>query len=63
MFKSQENDYGEDQAANLTLVGLLFLFAFVVLFVFIAMNTETTARSDLPSTAQYHAGQQSGNVR
>jgi len=48
MFKSDQNDYGEDQATNLALVGLLFLFAFVVLFIFIGMNADMT--SDAPAS-------------
>jgi divalent metal cation (Fe/Co/Zn/Cd) transporter len=44
-------DYGEERAANLTLIGLLGLFAFVVFFIFISMTTEMVTRSDLPPTA------------
>lgn len=36
------------------LVGVLCLFAFVVLFIFIGMNTEMAARSD--ASAEQHKG-------
>jgi hypothetical protein len=61
MFRSRD-DYREEQAANLMLVGLLCLFAFVVLFVFIGMNTEMAARSD-GSTARYNGVETTGSSR
>lgn len=44
------------------LVGLLCLFAFVVLFVFIGMNTEMAAQSDA-SAARYNGIETTGSSR
>ena len=52
--QNTRKDYGEDRAANLTLIGLLGLFAFVVLFIFVSMTTQMVTRSDLPPTATAH---------
>ena len=49
MFQSRDR-YGEAQAANLMITGLLCLFAFVVLFVFISFRPEMLARSDVATT-------------
>ncbi|MBZ0148410.1 MAG: hypothetical protein K8F62_12845 [Pseudorhodoplanes sp.] len=61
MFRSRD-DYREEQAANLMLVGVLCLFAFVVLFIFIGMNTEMAARSDA-SAAQHKGVETTGSSR
>lgn len=45
MFQSR-NDYREEQAASLMLAGLLFLFAFVVLFIVIDLNSEMPTGPD-----------------
>lgn len=45
------------KTANLALMALIGLFAFVVLFIFFSMNMEMMTRSDLPppsTTARYH---------
>ncbi len=44
------------------LVGVLCLFAFVVLFIFIGMNTEMAARSDA-SAAQHKGVETTGSSR
>ena len=59
VFRSRD-DYREEQAANLMLVGFFCLFAFVILFVFIGMNTEMTARPD-GSTARYNGTETTGS--
>jgi hypothetical protein len=61
MFRSRD-DYREAQAANLMLVGFLCLFAFVVLFIFIGMNTEMAARSD-GSAPQFKGTETTGSSR
>jgi hypothetical protein len=58
---SYRNHDADAQAANLALVGLLFLFTFVVLFVFIGMSTEMATRSDLPPTASVYQGGRSAD--
>ena len=50
MFQSR-SDFREEQAANLMIAGLLCLFAFVMLFVFINLNAEISIGPD-PAAAQ-----------
>jgi len=61
MFRVRDEDR-DAQAANLMVVGFLCLFAFVVLFIFIGMNTEMAARSDA-SAVQYKWIETTGSSR
>lgn len=56
MFNSAQDESARARADGWALIGLLSLFAFVVLFVFVAANMEMVVRSDLPPTASVHQG-------
>ena len=61
LFQSRSN-YREEQATNLMVAGLLCLFAFVVLFVFINLNSEMSIGPD-PATAQVRGVETTGSSR
>ena len=56
MSKLDPHSHEDVRAANLALMALIGLFAFVVLFIFFSMNLEMMTRSDLPppSSASAH---------
>jgi hypothetical protein len=67
MFQSRNDGFQsrinrEEQAANLMVAGLLCLFAFVVLFVFISLNSEMSIGPD-PATAQVRGVETTGSSR
>jgi hypothetical protein len=68
MFQSRNDgfqsrtSYREEQAANLMVAGLLCLFAFVVLFVFISLNSEMSIGPD-PAKAQVRGIETTGSSR
>jgi hypothetical protein len=68
MFQSRNDavqsrsNFGEEQATNLMVAGLLCLFAFVVLFVFINLNSEMSIGPD-PATAQARGVETTGSSR
>ena len=51
MSKLDPNSHEDVRAANLALMALIGLFAFVVLFIFFSMNMELMTRSDLPPSS------------
>jgi len=48
MSKPDPHSNEDVKTANLALIALIGLFAFVVLFIFFSMNMEMMTRSDLP---------------